>query len=389
MRKVSILTSVLTLTSSLFCQGIIINHNHIDYTKIPTEWITKAKNDLRIGYGHTSHGSQLVTGMDALKAANSTFDYEKSYWELYPGIFFNDYWGNAGGADDLGHNGYLGWRDATIQMLNLPNNDRDVVMWSWCGGVSDNTVEGIDVYLNAMNELEASYPNVKFIYMTGHLDGSGAEGILHLRNQQIRDYCSSNNKILFDFADIESYDPNANLYYMPLYATDGCWYDSNGDGDPWEDENWAANWVNNNPTSHYTQSSNVCEECAHSEHLNCVQKGGAVWWLFARLVGWDGSLTDISDSKETIEDFNLAQNYPNPFNPATVISYQLPVPGIVQIKIHDMLGREISTLVNEFQNAGFHHSTFSALNNSLPSGVYYYTFTTSNYTVSKKMMYLK
>ena len=82
-------------------QSIIIDHNCTDINKIPISFILTAKQNLKIGYGHTSHGSQLVTGMDAIKAANTTFDYERSYWELSPGIFFNDYWGNAGGADDL------------------------------------------------------------------------------------------------------------------------------------------------------------------------------------------------------------------------------------------------------------------------------------------------
>ena len=54
-----------------------------------------------------------------------------------------------------------------------------------------------------MNQLEIDYPNVKFVYMTGHLDGSGANGNLNLRNEQIRAYARANNKILYDFADIE------------------------------------------------------------------------------------------------------------------------------------------------------------------------------------------
>lgn len=50
----------------------------------------------------------------------------------------------------------------------------DVVVWSWCGGVSGNTVAGIDAYLGAMAALEADYPDLTFVYMTGHLDGGGA-----------------------------------------------------------------------------------------------------------------------------------------------------------------------------------------------------------------------
>ena len=72
--------------------------------------------------------------------------------------------------------------------LFFDTNNINVVIWSWCGGVSDNTEEGINIYLNAMNQLEEDYPDVKFVYMTGHLDGTGEEGNLHIRNEQIRKF---------------------------------------------------------------------------------------------------------------------------------------------------------------------------------------------------------
>ena len=76
-------------------------------------------------------------------------------------------------------------------------------MWSWCGQVSTATAEDIDAYLELMGGLEAEYPGVRFVHMTGHLDGTGREGNLHLRNEQIRAFCRENRKILFDFADLE------------------------------------------------------------------------------------------------------------------------------------------------------------------------------------------
>ena len=66
--------------------------------------------------------------------------------------------------------------------------------------------DDINNYLSQMNTLEGEYPGIQFVYMTGHLDGGGSSGTLHQNNNIIRNYCSTNNKILYDFADIERYD---------------------------------------------------------------------------------------------------------------------------------------------------------------------------------------
>lgn len=270
--------------------ALIVDHHCTDWQAIPSAFIAAAKQQFRIGYGHTSHGSQLVTGMEALaNALGSPFEYDASGWGLHPGVFFNDEWGNAGGAGDLGHSGDLAWRDATLSLLQDPQNDRNLIIWSWCGGVSDNTEQGIDTYLHAMADLEAAYPDVRFVYMTGHLDGSGEQGTLHRNNERIRDFCRAHGKILFDFADIESFDPDAAVDFMRLFGTDGCDYDTDGDGNPWEDGNWADEWLAANPDSQLAAICDGCGDCAHSKTLNCVQKGGAVWWMLAQLAGWDGT----------------------------------------------------------------------------------------------------
>jgi len=76
------------------------------------------------------------------------------------------------------------------------------VMWSWCGQVSSASAGDIKLYLRLMSELEEQFPGYVFIYMTGHLDGSGENGNLNHRNNQIREFCKVNGKILYDFADI-------------------------------------------------------------------------------------------------------------------------------------------------------------------------------------------
>ncbi|MBI5216400.1 MAG: T9SS type A sorting domain-containing protein [Ignavibacteriae bacterium] len=85
--------------------------------------------------------------------------------------------------------------------------------------------------------------------------------------------------------------------------------------------------------------------------------------------------------------FSLNQNYPNPFNPSTTINYSLAVSSPVVLKVYDMLGREVETLVNGVQQSGTYTLSFSPKN--LPSGIYYYRLTTNNFVETKTMMYVK
>jgi hypothetical protein len=90
--------------------------------------------------------------------------------------------------------------------------------------------------------------------------------------------------------------------------------------------------------------------------------------------------------------YALAQNYPNPFNPSTVIRYSLPADGNVSLKVYDIAGREIATLVNDFRRAGTYEARFDAGSVSgrvLASGVYFYRVVTGDFTETKKMVLLK
>ena len=85
--------------------------------------------------------------------------------------------------------------------------------------------------------------------------------------------------------------------------------------------------------------------------------------------------------------FSLKQNYPNPFNPKTKIKYEIAKNGFVSLKIYDVLGREIKTLVNQNQNAGYYETDFDA--NNLTSGIYFYKLTTESFSEMKKMVLIK
>jgi len=101
-----------------------------------------------------------------------------------------------------------------------------------------------------------------------------------------------------------------------------------------------------------------------------------------------GLITAVNrKAREIPNRFSLSQNYPNPFNPLTVISYQLPVNTLVTLKVYDILGRLVTTLVEGRQTAGTHSVTFNASN--LSSGVYFYRLTAGSYVLTKKLMLLK
>ncbi len=103
-----------------------------------------------------------------------------------------------------------------------------------------------------------------------------------------------------------------------------------------------------------------------------------------------GIITGIDDknySNKFPDSYYLYQNYPNPFNPSTIINYQLSKDGLVLLKIYDLLGREIMTLVNEFKSKGKYSVNFNA--GALPNGVYFYRLISGNFTQSRKMMLLK
>ncbi|GAG37421.1 unnamed protein product, partial [marine sediment metagenome] len=231
----------------------LINHNHAhleDLKSIPIEWIEEAKKNLNIAYGHTSHGSQLTSGManlDAFMGGNDIYIYGPNGAGNGTILEFYDFNGGFGGAltttsaSDLGNPNDDAWATATEEYLDHPNNPgTNVIMWSWCNIGGHN----ITKYLTHMEYLISAYSaggskgrdlmsEVKFVFMTGHVDGAGINGTNNLQNELIRDHCSLYNRILFDFADIESYDPDDN-YFLDKNVSDSCSFTGG---------NWALEWI--------------------------------------------------------------------------------------------------------------------------------------------------
>jgi hypothetical protein len=105
------------------------------------------------------------------------------------------------------------------------------------------------------------------------------------------------------------------------------------------------------------------------------------------IVGTKTYIDENQVTKNKPDEFKLAQNYPNPFNPSTVISYQIPISNHVTLKIYDMMGREVTTLVSDVQQAGSYDITWNA--NGVPSGVYYCRLISGSFIDTKKLVLLK
>jgi len=269
-------------------QPLIIDHTTADITAIPQAWIEAAKNNLHIYYGHTSHGSQLMSGMEGLVAFANNGGLGLSLpHDIFAGLSVQETSPDAGYYPEWVNNtlNYLGAPDpATGRGTAHPNIN--VVVWSWCGQVSTITEQNLlDQYLLPMTQLEMGYPGITFVYMTGHADGSGETGNLHIRNQQIRQYAIDNNKVLFDFYDFDAHDPDGN-YYGDQHVDDYCNYDSG---------NWCTEWQN----AHSLGSDWYSVSCAHSQSINCNQKAYAAWWLWASLAGWNAPAADPDLSPST------------------------------------------------------------------------------------------
>ena len=156
-----------------------------------------------------------------------------------------------------------------------------------------------------------------------------------------------------------------------------------------ENNNWATtlaqewnniNWVN------YSRA-----EFNYDENNNRIGFLRQAWngsnWVNELMASYAYSVTGVEQLQDMVESFILSQNYPNPFNPSTKISLQSPVGSWQTLKIYDVLGNEVTTLIDEYKPAGTYEVKWDASN--YPSGVYFYQLKAGDFVQTNKMILMK
>ena len=150
--------------------------------------------------------------------------------------------------------------------------------------------------------------------------------------------------------------------------------------------NFGSNWTN--ISQGFNGAGSVYSLYATNQYLFAGTNAHSIWRRpLSELVGINNINTNAPDN------YSLSQNYPNPFNPSTVVRFQLSVVSDVSLKVYDIMGREVQTLVNERLNAGTYEVKFDARHggssSSLTSGVYFYKMVSEGFTETKRMLLIK
>lgn len=309
--------------------SIIIDHKTDRLGSIPERWINEAKKKLHIAYQGASHSRQMTRGMKRL------MDLKPINLNGYRGDVYNVDLTGAASTNmlDLHENfakPYMRWgtdlsnkRDfdkPTIEYLDDPRYaDVNVIFWMWCwqrkewnNATSGNQID-IQRYLDTMEKLIAMYGEngtkikngtrkvpVTFVFTTGPNqvnDPKFAENEnkwVFEANNKIREHVKKNGRILFDFYDLESYDPDENYFgdgdvKLPnVYDRYTHTHNLSDDNNYNKPDGTRGNWAKEYQATHAENVFWFQAPAEHSDPVDANAKTYAMWWLFARLAGWDG-----------------------------------------------------------------------------------------------------
>ncbi len=284
-----------------------------------------------------------------------------------------------------------------IVINNMHSNSGKVIGYVWTnyGAISlDNVKTVIDAWYSF-------YPSIDGIFLDGQASQTGKETYYidlynYIKQKNTAALVVSNPGI----NTLESY-----LVYNGQRVSDVICIFENYEGfDTWIPGSWCKKYTSDNfcVLPYNTSSSQYINRVNRAASLNigwiyCTNDNGANPWdilptYFEDFCNYLNNVTAVkNDIKDNKMDFNLSQNYPNPFNPTTIISYQIPINNVVSLKIYNIQGQEVETLVNKEQIAGKYSVPFNSSIKGmvLSSGIYFYQLKVGDYIRTRKMILIK
>lgn len=255
MKKIMMGIIFLAAVPVVFGQGLVADHEY-DFNAVTSDLIDRVKTQVKLHIARTSHGGQITGGLERLAELDPRLQATRKWKELPqgPGLCFMD------GQFDL----YYAtpeqyWKDGgdllTRQSL-AAYPSLNVSMFVWCRELDSYSESDVQGYLARLTELEADFPNVVFVHVTGNAQAKGPGAVRRYRNNRlIRDFCRDNNRVLFDFADLDAW-----------YQDEQHLYTYEGQQVPREHPRYNG------------------DECGHATFESCENKARALWWLLARIV---------------------------------------------------------------------------------------------------------
>lgn len=204
-------------------------------------------------------------------------------------------------------------------------------------------------------------------------------------NSVVADWIANQTRGVLDYAYAIAIDDSGNVYVTGYSYGSGTYndyatlkYDASGV------QQWVAQYDGRGNSGDY--ATTIAVDSSGNVYVTGTTTFEDDGWHYTT-IKYRQITTGIVEESEVLSEFVLYQNYPNPFNPSTTIRYQLPIQSHATIKVFDVLGREVATLVNGIEEPGYKTVTFDA--GMLSSGIYYYRMQAGNYVETKKSLLMK